>query len=46
MILDSHKFQSVIFQSSKNAKHFELSKLEIEKAKIKATNTVKLVELL
>ena len=42
MIANHHKFQAIILQSSKNVKHKPI-KLEIEKAKIEATNTLKLL---
>ena len=42
MIVTPHKFQTIILQNSKNLKHFQPVKLEIQKAKIEATNTVKL----
>ena len=44
IIINSHKFQTMVLRSSKNVKHFEPIKFEIEKAKIKACNskTVKL----
>ena len=43
MIADHHKFQAIILQSSKNVKHYKPIKLEIEKAKIEATNTLTLL---
>ena len=44
IIINSHKFHTMVLRSSKNVKHFESIKFEIEKAKIKACNskTVKL----
>ena len=38
MILNLRTFQAIILQCSKNVKNFEPTKLEIEKAKVEATN--------
>ena len=45
MIVNLHKFQAIILQISKNVKHFEKMKLEIENAKIEASKAVKWTEI-
>ena len=45
MIVNLHKFQALILQISKNVKHFEKMKLEIENAKIEASKAVKRIEI-
>ena len=43
MIVNPDKFQAMILQNSRNSKNHEPVKLEIESAKIKTKNTVKLL---
>ena len=43
MIVNPGKFQAILSQNSKNSKNYEPVKLEIESAKIKTKNTVKLL---
>ena len=43
MIVNPDKFQAMILQNSNNSKNQEPVKLEIESAKIKTKNTVKLL---